>query len=73
MDYVALNKQMEAEAAGQGRSLSFSTAVPSTSVGVHAGAAVPNQRPDSLMDDTAVVAEQAVLSPQQPREGDKGL
>ena len=73
VDYVALNKQIEAEAAGQGASLSFATAVPSTAVGVHAGAAVPNERPDSLMDDTALAAEQSVKSPQQPREGDRGV
>lgn len=73
VDYIALNKQMEAEGArdGQTASLSFATTVASTAVGVHAGDVVPNERPDSLMDDTALVAEQALTSPQQPHEGDK--
>lgn len=73
VDYIALNQQMEAEAAGQAASLSFATAVPSTAMGVHASAQVPNERPDSLMDDTALVAEKAVKSPQQPHEGDRTL
>lgn len=71
VDYIALNKQMEAEASRPAASPSFTTAIPSTAVGVHAGAALPNERPDTLMDDTALVAEQAVTSLQQPREGDK--
>ena len=73
VDYVALNKQLESEAGGGAAILSFATTVPSTAVGIHAGAAVPNERPDSLKDDTAVMAELVVVNAQQPHEGDRVL
>lgn len=84
VDYVALNKQLEAEAArsaGQSalqpglnaatKPLTFVTNVPSAAVGVHATDGVPNQRPDSLQDGTALnVGQQNALLP-QTHEGDK--
>lgn len=68
VDYVALNKQLEAEAARTSAHfsmqhpnsssatapLTFVTNVPSAVVGVHATDSVPNQRPDSPFDDTAL-------------------
>lgn len=71
VDYVALNKQLESEAGGGAASLSFATAVPKAAVGVHAGTAVPNERADSLKDDTAVMTEHVVVNVQQPHEGDR--
>lgn len=84
VDYVALNKQLEAEAArtsGQpalargvhaaAEQLTFVTNVPSAAVGVHATDGVPNQRPDSPLDGTALnVGHQHALLP-QTHEGDK--
>lgn len=88
VDYVALNKQLEAEAArpsGQSASqhglnaasepLTFVTNVPSAAVGVHATDGVPNLRPDSPLDDTALNVthgQQHALLP-QPHEGDKRM
>lgn len=86
VDYVALNKQLEAEAAGpSGQSvlqhglnaatapLTFVTNVPSAAVGVHATDGVPNQRPDSPLDSTALnVGQQHALLPQS-HEGDKRM
>ena len=86
VDYVALNKQLEAEAAGpSGQSvsehglnaatkpLSFVTNVPSAAVGVHATDGVPNQRPDSSLDGTALnVGQQHALLP-QTHEGDRSI
>lgn len=86
VDYVALNKQLEAEAAhssGQSASqhglsaatepLSFVTNVPSAAVGVHATDGVPNLRPDSSLDDTALnVGQQPAFVP-QTHEGDKRM
>lgn len=84
VDYVALNRQLEAETAepaGQSGSqqtggnasapLSFVTNVAADAVGVHATSAVPNQKSDSLMDGTAFNVGQQVPIIQQPREGDK--
>lgn len=84
VDYVALNKQLEAEAArssGQSalqravnaaaKPLTFVTNVPSAAVGVHATDGVPNQGPDSPLDGTALnVGQQHALLP-QTHEGDK--
>ena len=84
VDYVALNKQLEAEAAGpSGHSTSqqtgnaanippsFVTDVPATSVGIQATNAVPGQRPDTPMNRTALSVEQQHAPAQQPHEGDK--
>ena len=84
VDYVALNKQLEAEAtASFGQSslqqsskpaegpLSFVTDVPADAVGVLATNTVPNQRPDVPMDDSALTVVQQDGHAQQPREGDK--
>lgn len=84
VDYVALNKQLEAEAArssGQSVSqpalnaatepLTFVTNVPSAAVGVHATDGVPNQRPDSSLDGTALNVGQQHAHLPQTHEGDK--
>ena len=84
VDYVALNKQLEAEAAGPSRqsgsqprghaadiSLNFVTAVPASAVGVQATNAVPNQRPDTPLDGTALNVGQQNPVSQQPHEGDR--
>lgn len=84
VDYVALNRQLEAETAepaGQSGSqqrggtasapLSFVTNVAADAVGVHATSAVLNQKSDSLMDGTALNVGQQVPIIQQPHEGDK--
>ena len=85
VDYIALNKQLEAEAASSsGQSvlkqgtqpaaapLAFVTDVPSSALGVHATSRVPNQRPDSPLDATALhVGHQCVNVPPQTHEGDK--
>ncbi len=84
VDYVALNKQLEAEAAGPSRqsgsqqkghaadmSLSFVTDVPASAVGVQATNAVPNQRPDTPLDGTALTVGQHNVPAQQPHEGDR--
>ena len=86
VDYVALNKQLEAEAAGpsmqsrsqqKGRaadvSLNFVTDVPASTVGVQATNAVPNQRPDSPLDGTALNVGQQHAPMPQPHEGDRLL
>ncbi len=86
VDYVALNKQLEAEAAGPSRqsgsqqkgqaaemSLSFVTDVPASTVGVQATNAVPNQRPDLPLDGTALNVGQQHASAPQPHEGDRLL
>lgn len=86
VDYVALNKQLEAEAAGPSRqsgsqqkghaadmSLSFVTDVPASAVGVQATNAVPNQRPDTPLDGTALIVGQQHAPVQQPHEGDRLL
>ena len=84
VDYVALNQQLEAEAAGPSRqsgsqqrghaadmSLNFVTAVPASAVGVQATNAVPNQRPDTPLDGTALNVGQQNPLAQQPHEGDR--
>ena len=84
VDYVALNKQLEAEAAGPSRqsgsqqrghaadiSLSFVTDVPASAVGVRTTNAVPNQRPDTPLDGTALNVGQQNALAQQPHEGDR--
>lgn len=85
VDYVALNKQLEAEAAGPSRqsgsqqeanapdTLSFVTDVPAIAVGVQASNAVPNQRPDTPLDKTALNVGQDSALAQQPHEGDRLL
>ncbi len=86
VDYVALNKQLEAEAAGPSRqsgsqqkgraadaSLSFVTEVPASAIGVQATNAVPNQRPDTPLDGTALNVGQQHAPAPQPHEGDKLL
>ena len=86
VDYVALNKQLEAEAAGPSRqsgsqekgraaamSLSFVTEVPASAVGVQATNAVPNQRPDLPLDGTALNVGQQHAPAPQPHEGDRLL
>lgn len=79
VDYVALNKQLEAEAAGgtaqlgapsAQQPLAFVTNAPTDAVAVHASNAAPNQKPDLPMDDTALQVEQQQRRPQQPHEGD---
>lgn len=86
VDYVALNKQLEAEAAcspgqsavqhgsnGATAPLTFVTNVPPAVVGVYATDGVPNQRPDSVLDGTALnVGQQHALVP-QTHEGDTTL
>lgn len=85
VDYIALNKQLQAEAANaSGQSalqlgaqaaaapLAFVTDVPSSAVGVRATSRVPNQRPDSPLDATALnVGHQHTNVPPQTHEGDK--
>ncbi len=84
VDYVALNRQLEAEAAGiSGHSgsqqvgsaanvaLTFVTSVPTDAVGVHATSTVPNQSPDSPMDGAALTVERQFAPFEQPHEGDK--
>ncbi len=86
VDYVALNKQLEAEAAGPSMqsgsqqkghaadvSLNFVTDVPASTVGVQATNAVPNQRPDSPLDGTALNVGQQHAPMPQPHEGDRLL
>ena len=86
VDYVALNKQLEAEAAGPSRqpgsqqkgcaadmSLNFVTDVPASAVGVQAINAVPNQRPDTPLDGTALNVGQQHAPAPQPHEGDRLL
>ena len=77
VDYVALNKQLEAEAARSASvqavlqhpsssqataPLTFVTNAPSAVVGVHATDGVPNQRPDSPSDGTALNVRQLHVS-----------
>ena len=75
VDYIALNRQLEAEAASssgpQPAPLSFVTDTPPAAVGVHATSSVPNQRPDRVLDGTAVNVEQLNATVPRTHEGDK--
>ncbi|KAL3144011.1 hypothetical protein ABBQ32_003818 [Trebouxia sp. C0010 RCD-2024] len=81
VDYVALNKQLEAEAARSASvqsvlqhpsssqanaPLTFVTNAPSAVVGVHATDGVPNQRPDSASDNTALNVRQVHAAAADP-------
>ena len=84
VDYVALNKQLEAEAAGvsvqsapQQPNLSvshgpsFVTNAPASTVAVHANNTAPFSASDSAANGTALNVEQQQIVAQQPHEGDR--
>ena len=84
VDYVALNKQLEAEAAGvpvqsaqqqpslsAPSGLSFVTNAPASTVAVHANNTAPHSASDSAANGTALNVEQQQTIAQQPREGDR--
>ena len=85
VDYVALNKQLEAEAAGSlaqslqaqpgvqtaQQPLNFVTNAPADTVAVHANNAAPNHMSDTPLESTALQVEQLQQVAQQPREGDR--